>query len=282
MMEWVVGALRWRDRRTMTTAAMHAELMDERAHERKRRGVKDRGRSARNSLARALRSLTAAGTIKCDHGLWSLTAPHPDDVEAEKYKKRQLISTAWHEAGHAVIGRAGGLPITIATITPKGRMIGYVTGQTDRLAVGEIYGRRPRNVWKHTYKKLADLSDVDAFGNKVEHRKVSEAEHHAEVIMCIAGPMAQAMHEGEEPAAWKARASAGDMRIANYHRRELGTKARPWEQYERDTLALIREHWAKIEAVAKALLREKILSSYDLERVLVGVVKQQHLKKAAR
>jgi hypothetical protein len=279
MMEWVVMWLRLRG--PMTTAALHAALIE---GERKRRGVKDRARSARNSLARALRSLTAAGTIKCEHGLWSPTAPDPDDVEAEREKKKSLTAVAHHEAGHAVAGLAGGLHMTVATIGEAGTGArGYVTGLTDRIPVGRIDvpptdkdGRPIGGAWR----TVANLSKVDAFGNKITKRKISEAEHHAEIVMCIAGGMAHCIHLGKDHAAWRTHASGADMWIARDHRRKLGGKARSWERYTADTFKVLTKHWEKVEAVAKALQKKNVMTAYDLDRVLVGVVRRHHLKKA--
>jgi hypothetical protein len=294
MQEWIVTALRWHDV-PMTTTALHAELMNERSYERKRRGVKDRERSARNSLARALRGLTAAGTIRCEHGQWSLTAPHPADVEREKEEKRRRTAIAYHEAGHAVIGRSRQLPVGFATIKQRGRFGGYVTGIHDRPdAVGLITKRvRKQGHYKSRgkivtypymdYEHVADLGNVDAFGNSLPKRRpISTAEHEAEILMCIAGGMAEAKHKGVDPTTWREFASPADMSIARDHMRPLGTKARSWEDYARETLALIREHWQMIEKVAADLLEHETLSGFDIDDICCKVVRQQHLKKAKR
>ena len=97
--------------------------------------------------------------------------------------------------------------------------------------------------------------------------------------MGIAGGMTEAIHRGDDPTTWKDHASSSDMHNARYEMRMLGDKAKPWEEYAQETLALIREHWPKIEAVANGLLKHEILSSYDMDLISRNVVLRHHLKK---
>jgi hypothetical protein len=249
-------------------------------------------RSLRMSMGRALRNLEAAGEIKRDErGNW-----YPaKDWSARDEAKSEDARRAYHEAGHAVIARSKQLPVGFATIKQKGRMGGYVTGIHDRPnAVGLItkrvvkQGRYKSQGKIHTYnymdyEDVADLHNVDAFGNPLPTRRmVTTTEHEAEILMCIAGGMAEAEHKGDDPMTWRKRASSADMSIARHHRELIGNKARPWEEYERETLALIREHWSMIEAVAAELLKHETLSGFDIDDVCCKVVRRQHLKRAKR
>lgn len=260
----------------MSTAELHHEFMEEDAstiRPRGKRKPKDRSRSARNSLARALRHLEATGEIRrdsIDRQWYPTEEPGPDP---------ELKATAYHETGHAVIGLAKQRPVGFATITPKGRAAGYVTGVTDRPnAIGEIYtlDRRTR---KYIRIKI-DSAHLDPFGNPVRPRVRTAAEHTAEILMSIAGPMAQAELIDRDGTQWRQYASSPDMSIARHHRRELGDAAKSWEHYEQETLTLVRKFWPMIEAVAARLLKEKFLSGYDIDNICRRVVRRQHLKSA--
>lgn len=280
MQQWVLTTLQMR-KVGMSTAALHAEFMGE--DEPKRRGPKDRARSVRNSMARALRNLEAAGTILRGNEInkqWTLI---------ENPFAHDRIATAYHEAGHIVIALALHVPVGFATMGRDDKSRGYITGITDRISVGEIYKRVPRTIkgYPHLraydYKTVADLRGVDAFGNKIKKRKISEAEHHAEVVMCIAGGMTEAIHRGDDPSTWRKFASGanGDMGIAGHHRVALGDKAKSYEAYAADALKLIRKYWNMIEAVAADLEKKNFLSNYEVELICRSVVKRQHLKSAA-
>src|SRR5205814_1712979 len=83
---------------------------------------------------------------------------------------------------------------------------------------------------------------------------------------------------------WRPNASGtpGDMGNMRYSRRNLGDKAKSWPEYEREALALVRAQWHMIEAVAAALLKNDLLSGFDLDNILRRtarhVVYRQHLK----
>ncbi len=257
------------------------ELVDayRREHPRRRRKTRDPERSIRHSMARALRSLEADKKVmRYDvYGVtyWSL----PIQRGKPKYSPERM-ATAYHEAGHAVIGLAKQLPITIATIHARGRLSGYVTGLTDRIAVGVVEKYDPRT---GQYAVLGGSRAHDAFGHPIRERVVGEAEHHGEVCMCIAGGMAQMIHESGNPMKWRDHASPADVAIARNHRRKLGDKAKSWEAYEQETLTMLRTPlvWKMVEAVATALLKREILSGYDLDLICRTVVRRQHLKNVA-
>lgn len=278
MQRWIIEALRLRDGNGEPPST--AELVGEYANEHRwRRKTQDALRSIRHSMLRALRSLEADKKV-ARFDLYGVTYWTLAGRRGRPKHDPRRVATAYHEAGHAVIGLAKQLPITIATIHAKGRRYGYVTGLTDRLPVGEVTRLPPGQKWglhETVNKKTAHL---DAFGNPIRKRVIGEVEHHSEVIMCIAGPMAHMIHQGNDPMKWRDRASSSDMWIARHHRRRLGHKAKSWEEYEQETLALLRKLWRMVEAVAARLLKDEVLSGYDLDLICRGVVRRQHLKDA--
>ncbi len=276
--QWIMGELHSTDR-AVSTAQLNQLLASERdgTPGRKRR-PKDRARSLRNSLTRALRTLERAGEIKRDTlGNWTPTRPNPARVKIES----ERVATAYHEAGHAVIGRARRLPIALATINPRGRKAGYVTGITDRAEpIGEVWRWDAEAEKIHRTKHAAHL---DAYGNAVPPREPPTVERcEAEILMCIAGPLADALHTHGDASRWREEASSSDMANARLWRERLGEKAREWPDYERETAKLVRKFWSMIEAVAKALLKRDFVSGYDIDtictRVARGDVRRQHLK----
>jgi hypothetical protein len=227
-----------------------------------------RRRSVRMSVDRALRQLTAAGHIKRDEsGEWYPTK----DWTARDDAAREHSETAYHEAGHAVIGLALRLPIAFATIKPRGHSLGHVSRAPVHHGVGTVYARGSYDV--------VHLPEVDAFGNATAQ---SSRDYHADIVMTIAGGMAQAEHM-KDGSAWREHASPGDMRSIGYGRRKLGNAARSIEDYATECSALVKQHWSKIEAVAAKLLKEETLSGSDLYDVCWrdarNVVRRQHLKR---
>ena len=125
--------------------------------------------------------------------------------------------------------------------------------------------------------QLFDWSGVDAFGNKVKRVVLTAEQRHAHVRCSLAGGIAEAILRGE-PDEWKKFASSGDMENARYNRKKLGTNAKSWEQYTDETCALIRKHWAMIEAVAKALKEKGHLHAQQVENICNRLARRQHVK----
>jgi hypothetical protein len=89
-----------------TVAEMHRQylLEEEYQEENKHSGAKDHARAVRNSMTRALRRLEKLGKARRDDGVWrSIEAIEANRV-IEAAAKEKLRETAYHEAGHAVIG----------------------------------------------------------------------------------------------------------------------------------------------------------------------------------
>jgi hypothetical protein len=238
-----------------------------------------RRRSVHISIGRALRQLEAAGQIKRNEaGDW-----YPaKDWSGRDAAQRQRTSTAYHEAGHAVIGLALKLPIAFVTIKPRAYSGGHVSQAPVHHGVGEVYARASRSMEMSSYcKPIADMSDQDAFGNKVETPDRSEEYWHSDIVMSIAGGMAEAefMKDGSP---WHELGSAGDKRCIAFARRKLGDKAGSLEEYEAECAKLVKQHWPMIEAVAAKLLKEETLSGNDVYstcwRASRNVVRRQHLR----
>jgi ATP-dependent Zn protease len=230
-------------------------------------------------MTRALRGLAKLGKVQRDEGgIWrSLKAIEGDRLAKDAAEKR-LRETAYHEAGHAVMGLAGQLSIGMATIVPNGNLLGHVVGVSENNSIGHVF-----KLGKRSYKKVTTDAEasLDPFGNPVRKREPSAEEHHSEVVMCIAGPMAHAELQGD-CTKWSEHASNSDMSIARRHRRELGDAAKSWEEYEQETLRLVRKYWAMIEAVAAKLLKVNTLSGNDVGDICRRVVRRQHLKSQRR
>jgi hypothetical protein len=230
-----------------------------------------RRRSVRMSMGRALRQLEAAGQIKRDEeGYWY---PSTDWV-ARDSAERERARTAYHEAGHAVIGLALKLPVAFVTIKPSARVLGHVSRAPIHHSLGEVYARGSNG------KPIADASKRDAFGNPVSP---IARDWHAEAVTDIAGGMAEAefMNDGRS---WRElEGTGGDRRNLALARRKLGDRARSVEEYEAECEKPIKQHWSLIEAVAAKLLKEETLSGSDVYgicwRAARNVVRQQHLKK---
>jgi hypothetical protein len=185
--------------------------------------------------------------------------------------------TAYHEAGHAVVGLAVQLPVAYACSVPNGRAnVGHVAMEhrsTWRVGAGyRLIGDR----YERTVRGKA--ADLDAFGNvprKIEH---TAGEHRAEIIMCMAGPMAEARVLGDGTK-WRDKASNSDMRIMRFHRGGLGEQAKPWGQYEQEAAALVDKHWPMIEAVASRLMKADWINGLEVDDICGRVARLQHAKK---
>jgi hypothetical protein len=257
-----------RHRGGMTIAALHKRYLE--------RWPTEHRRSVRNSMARTLRGLEKLGKVRRDE-VWRST-------EVDEGRR----NTAYHEAGHAVIGMAVGLPIAYACIEPDSYGArGSVSNARPAQPVGPVYKtvRKTTRRGKRTYEyqdlvKVADLSDVDAFGNPYRKRKLTPKQHHGEVIMCIAGGMVEAKHQGHGCEQWRKHASSRDMSIARHHLSKLGDKAKSSDQYEQDTAALINKHWPQVEAVAARLMKVDFVGGDEIDGICRRVVRRQHLKGA--
>jgi len=228
-----------------------------------------RRRSIRMSMGRALRQLESAGQIERDEdGNW-----YPSrDWTGRDNAERERAELAYHEAAHAVIGLQGQLPLTVVYINPGINGGGAMWHRYGPGGLGASYQKIGGEY------QLFDWSGVDAFGNKVKRVVLTAEQRHAHVRCSLAGGIAEAILRGE-PDEWKKFASSGDMGNARRNRKKLGTNAKSWEQYTDETCALVREHWAMIEAVAKALKEKGYLHAQQVESICNRLARRQHVKE---
>jgi hypothetical protein len=213
--------------------------------------------------------------------VWELERKLRNLTEKAERKKFHLDPakrkhTAVHEAGHAVIGLARQLPIALAVSVPSGRaQTGYVSSAHETTyRVGRAY-RLIGGQYKATMTPKA--AQLDAFGNPPRKIEQTPEEHRAEILVCFAGPMAEAKLRNQED--WRSLASGSDMRIAQHHRGELGEAARPWEEYEREAAALVDKFWPMIEAVAARLMKVEYLRGSEVDDICGRVARQQRFNK---
>jgi hypothetical protein len=268
-----LGTMQWlvlrtlEDRGGMTLAALHRRYL--KRWPETYSSAKNYSRSVRNGIARALRRLEKLGKVKRGlDGVWLATT-------ASGGGRRD---TAYHEAGHAVIGLAVQLPIAYACIEPgNDRRLGHVSIARGPSPVGYVYKRHGKAMRLDTKSKAATH---DAFGNPVRKREPAPEECHAQVVMCIAGPMADAKVQGHTD--WRSEASGPDKSIARRYNGKLGDAAKSWEQYEEETAALVDKHWAKIEAVAAHLMKVDFVGASEIDSICQRVVRRQHLKNKSK
>jgi hypothetical protein len=214
--------------------------------------------------------------------VWELEKKLRNREEGAKQRDRHLdpdkrLNTAYHEAGHAVIGLPVQLPVAYACSVPNGRhRVGHVTmeySSTRRIGPGYrlIGDRYKRTVGPKT-------AELDAFGNAPREIERTAEQHRGEVIMCLAGPMAEAKlrNDGFD---WRAVASDSDKSIARYHHGKLGSAAPPWTEYEQEAATLVDRHWPMIEAVASRLMKVDWISGSEVDDICGRVARLQHAKK---
>jgi hypothetical protein len=158
-------------------------------------------------------------------------------THAQRGRRRHVVPwqrkhAAYHEAGHAVIGLAAQLPVAYARSVPNGRTYFFMVHERN-----SSIGRSKRQIggrYKATVGPKA--AELDAFGNPPQKTECTPREHHAEIVMCLAGPMAEAKLRNQD---WRGLASSSDMNIARHHRAELGAAAESWKEYEQEAAALV-------------------------------------------
>ncbi len=252
------------------------EIIEEQAaplswgYDNKTAKTKRKRRSIASSVARAMRGLVKADLVRTN----SDGAFYPVDWPRRKQMEEWTDRTAYHEAGHAVVGLAYQLPVTAAIAKPDGGG-GSVYHRHSAQEVGKMH-RWNRRKWD--FDLIYDASGVDAFGNPVEKVEMTEAQRHGDVVMCIAGGMAEIIGFGGEPSEWKKKASSADIDIARHQRRKLGDKAKSWEQYEVACLAKLQQFWPMVEAVAERLKKDQMLPVNEIESICRRVARRQHLK----
>jgi hypothetical protein len=121
-----------------------------------------------------------------------------------------------------------------------------------------------------------EVAKLDAFGNPPKVVRRTAQEYHAEVVMCLAGAIAEAKLLGKTN--WRPLASSSDMSIAREFRKELGEAAKSWQHYEQEASTLVDKFWAMIEAVAARLTKVGFIGTYELDCICCRVARQQSPK----
>jgi hypothetical protein len=241
-------------------------------------------RSIRMSVGRALRQLEAAGQIKRDKdGNWYPAKNWKGRDDA----RRERALLAYHEAGHAVVSLAKGIPVEIVTIKGKRAYAGMVRHPHEPRALGGVYSLRLVKHGKgrrYRFDDIADFPGVDAFGNPVQPNPPTR-NYHDHIVVSMAGGMAEAKYL-KDGSRWDDREGvSSDVRHIAADRRRLGRDARSHDEYAAECKALITKHWPMIEAVANRLLKEEIIGGSEVylicERVARHVVRRQHLDRTA-
>ena len=218
---------------------------------------------------------------------WELKKKLRNLEEGEKQRsfhldpaKRKL--TAYHEAGHAVAGLAGQLPVAYACSVPMGRVQAAHVNMEHRSTRSLGHGYRIID-GRYRVTVPPKARELDAFGNTPRQIEHTPEEHRAEIIMCIAGPMAEARFLGDGTG-WREKASSSDMSIARFHRGKLGELAKSWEQYEQDACSLVDRYWPMVEAVAHRLMQVDFISGSEVDDICGRVARRQYAerRRAAR
>ena len=164
---------------------------------------------------------------------------------------KQLIATAYHEAGHAVAAHFLKIPITKVTIEPDDDSLGHV---------------RRKNLPRPVYEALRSGGLTLHMIDKIERN----------IIMPLAGGAAERRHRGRSNyvGSWQDRdrvvdfvdrLSASGEEASAYYRLQL-VRAR----------GLIESKWYAVEAVAQALLAATTLTGEDVKRIVHEAMRQQH------
>ena len=161
-----------------------------------------------------------------------------------KRTKKQLKQTAYHEAGHAVVGRVLTLACGRATIRPN-----YDEGEAGHAITEDPY------------------ECVDQWRKRGKVRDNPNAVYHARIMAYMAGTEAEMELLGLKVV------GDGDDRHQIELMAEEFSRTGNWERLEPRlramTRMLVRRHRARIERVAKALLAKTSLSAKAIDK-LVG------------
>lgn len=148
---------------------------------------------------------------------------------------KQLISTAYHEAGHAVVATLLGFQFQHVTIAPDEDYLGSVLYERYTMFL---------NVGHRAYAK--DLRDY--------------------LVANRAGPLAEERHTGH----WNEDgASSDDQHFWSMLWRMYGERQdRHARDLTRQARQLVSAHWPSIERVARALIEEKTIQFDAVERLI--------------
>lgn len=156
----------------------------------------------------------------------------------------QISAAAYHEAGHAVMCRL-----------MRFRLRSISVGN-DELAAGQT----THDIARHRTRE--GVGETDAVRRRVEKT----------ILVCLAGPLAQARYDGENPKASNGGAvdvdTAFDLALRLFRSKRTATAflkfAEEWARQKLDEPST----WAAVEALAGALLREGRLSGSQARAII--------------
>jgi hypothetical protein len=161
-----------------------------------------------------------------------------------------LRHIAFHEAGHAVVGRVLNMPCGLVTIVPDEALIGHAEIGDERSILDEwrCQGRQRSEAAMFRAQILAGMAGREA-----------------EVVI-LGDARGESRYDREEIARLLNEVTAGS------HVERLEVRLRSW------TRTLCQRHAHRIDAVAEALLREGTLSDAQV-RALIGIEKRPYVAR---
>ena len=161
--------------------------------------------------------------------------------------------TAYHEAGHAVIGRVLGLVCGDATIVPDfEEMVAGVAIIRDQFIADDAWEMRGKfrcPVSAMRGRIMTVMAGAEA--ERVAFGRSGGGDRHDQLQIAL---------------------MAEDQNISFAYSNRLRPKVR----------ALLRRHWRKIEQVAQALLRARTLTAVEIDALIEQVTQQNEREVAAR
>ncbi|MDG1899871.1 MAG: AAA family ATPase, partial [Phycisphaerales bacterium] len=191
--------------------------------------------------------------------------------KSRKIEERERIATAYHEAGHtlvqALLEEAD--PVHKVTIIPRGQAMGatFSLPERDRYGYGRLY--------------LSATMRVLCGGRIAEERRTGDISSGASMDIQMATNYARHM-----VLEWGMSDRLGFVRYSGQDTQEVYVSDKDYspetariideeikrlidEAYE-ETRTIIDEHWAKVEAIAEALLKYETLQSDEVQILVAG------------
>jgi ATP-dependent Zn protease len=160
-----------------------------------------------------------------------------------KQAKSALAATAYHEAGHAVVGLRLRFRMKTATIVPRDGVLGEVehgkeTYLYDDLEFGRDSARSRRRGEEVIILRLSGLTAERRFRPRAASKHaLDDHEHAADLALSLNG---------------------GDVEVTNAHIKDLSLR----------TDKLVADNWPQVEAVAQALLERRTLKGAEIAAIV--------------
>lgn len=191
--------------------------------------------------------------------------------KSQKIEQNERVSTAYHEAGHAVLQHQlkHADPLHKVTIIPRGQAMGATMGlpEKDRYGYGQNY--------------LHDTMRVMCGGRIAEKRKTDDVTSGAAMDIRMATQMARLM-----VLEWGMSDKLGFVDYTPHNEAEALMPEKPYsnetahqideeikrlvDEAYRDAETMLNESWDKVVAVAEALLKYETLTADEVDRIMRG------------